>query len=235
MVVEAGRALAASGVSQHSLLVLITDGEEAGLLGAAAAAVDRDVGYRIAAYLNVDSIGSSGPSHLFEAGPWQRLDRAGVGARGAAAPRRVVRGGYLSPAAERHRLLDPQTDGCAGVELRADRRQLRLSHAARHGRAAERRDDPSDGREPRRRRGASRSDGPRAAHVRPAGVLRRRPAVCDRLRAGRVHDHHDRRAGRRAARLVPHRARERAARGPRRASRWPHSGPMQGSSRCSPR
>ena len=69
VVVEAGRALAASGVSQHSLLVLITDGEEAGLLGAAAAAVDRDVGYRIAAYLNVDSIGSSGPSHLFEAGP----------------------------------------------------------------------------------------------------------------------------------------------------------------------
>ena len=69
VVVEAGRALAASGVSQHSLLVLITDGEEAGLLGAAAAAVDREVGYRIAAYLNVDSIGSSGPSHLFEAGP----------------------------------------------------------------------------------------------------------------------------------------------------------------------
>jgi Peptidase family M28 len=88
VVVEAGRALAASGVSQHSLLVLITDGEEAGLLGAAAAAVDRDVAYRIAAYLNVDSIGSSGPSHMFEAGPgngWivQAWARAAPRPRGA--------------------------------------------------------------------------------------------------------------------------------------------------------
>jgi hypothetical protein len=88
VVVEAGRALAASGVSQHSLLVLITDGEEAGLLGAAAAAVDREVGYRIAAYLNVDSVGSSGPSYLFEAGPgngWivQAWARAAPRPRGA--------------------------------------------------------------------------------------------------------------------------------------------------------
>jgi Peptidase family M28 len=88
VVVEAGRALAASGVSQHSLLVLITDGEEGGLLGAAAAAVDREVAYRIAAYLNVDSIGSSGPSHMFEAGPgngWivQAWARAAPRPRGA--------------------------------------------------------------------------------------------------------------------------------------------------------
>jgi hypothetical protein len=67
--VEAGRALAARGSSQYGLMVLITDGEEAGLLGAAAAAVDRDIAYRIATYLNVDSIGSKGPSLLFESGP----------------------------------------------------------------------------------------------------------------------------------------------------------------------
>jgi hypothetical protein len=86
--VEAGRALAARGSAQYGLMVLITDGEEAGLLGAAAAAVDRDVGYRIAAYLNVDSIGSNGPSLLFESGPgngWlvQAWARAAPRPRGA--------------------------------------------------------------------------------------------------------------------------------------------------------
>jgi Peptidase family M28 len=86
--VEAGRALAGRGTSQHGLMVLITDGEEAGLLGAAAAAVDRDIGYRIVTYLNVDSIGSTGPSLLFESGPgngWlvQAWARAAPRPRGA--------------------------------------------------------------------------------------------------------------------------------------------------------
>jgi acetylornithine deacetylase/succinyl-diaminopimelate desuccinylase-like protein len=67
--VEAGRALAARPAAQYSLMVLITDGEESGLLGAAAAAADRDIAYRIATYINLDSIGSSGPSLLFETGP----------------------------------------------------------------------------------------------------------------------------------------------------------------------
>jgi hypothetical protein len=67
--VEAGRALAARGSAQYGLMVLLTDGEEDGLLGAAAAAVDRDVAYRIATFVNLDSIGSNGPSLMFESGP----------------------------------------------------------------------------------------------------------------------------------------------------------------------
>jgi hypothetical protein len=67
--VEAGRALAARPSASYSLIVLLTDGEEVGLMGAAAASADRAVADRIVTYLNIDSIGASGPSHLFEAGP----------------------------------------------------------------------------------------------------------------------------------------------------------------------
>jgi Peptidase family M28 len=84
--VEGGRALAAGPAAQYSLMVLITDGEEAGLLGAAAAAADRDIGYRIASYINLDSIGSSGPSLLFETGPGNGW-LTGVWARAAPRPR----------------------------------------------------------------------------------------------------------------------------------------------------
>ena len=84
--VEAGRALAASPPTQYSLMVLITDGEESGLLGAAAAAADRDIAYRIATYINIDSIGSSGPSLLFETGPGNSW-LTGVWARAAPRPR----------------------------------------------------------------------------------------------------------------------------------------------------
>ena len=49
-------------------MVLVTDGEEAGLMGAAALVTDRDVTRRLHAYINVESIGAAGPP-LFEAGP----------------------------------------------------------------------------------------------------------------------------------------------------------------------
>jgi hypothetical protein len=66
---EAARVLAARGDRQWSLMVLVTDGEEAGLMGAAALMTDREVAGRLQAYLNLESVGSSGPAMLFEAGP----------------------------------------------------------------------------------------------------------------------------------------------------------------------
>lgn len=64
---EAARALAGAGL-QHALAVIVTDGEEIGLMGAAA--IDRDsVASRIGVYLNHEAIGSAGPTLLFETGP----------------------------------------------------------------------------------------------------------------------------------------------------------------------
>jgi hypothetical protein len=66
---EAARVLAATGRRQWSLFALITDGEESGLMGAAALVTDREVMNRLRAYLNLESIGSSGTAVLFETGP----------------------------------------------------------------------------------------------------------------------------------------------------------------------
>ena len=66
---EAARVLAAAGRPRWTLLALVTDGEEAGLMGAAALVTDREVTSRLKAYINLESIGSSGTSILFETGP----------------------------------------------------------------------------------------------------------------------------------------------------------------------
>lgn len=66
---EAARVLAAKTDRQHTLMILVTDGEESGLMGAAALVTDRDVMSRLNAYLNVEATGSSGPALLFETGP----------------------------------------------------------------------------------------------------------------------------------------------------------------------
>jgi hypothetical protein len=66
---EAARVFASRSDRQWSLLVLLTDGEEAAMMGAAALMTDRDVTRRLAAYLQVESIGSDGPAVLFETGP----------------------------------------------------------------------------------------------------------------------------------------------------------------------
>lgn len=52
-----------------SLLVLLTDAEEHGLLGAAAAVTDEEILSRLKAYVNVEAVGTSGPGVLFQAGP----------------------------------------------------------------------------------------------------------------------------------------------------------------------
>lgn len=66
---EAARVLSAGERRQWTLMALITDGEEAGLMGAAGLVTDREVMNRLRAYLNIESIGSSGTAVLFETGP----------------------------------------------------------------------------------------------------------------------------------------------------------------------
>lgn len=65
---EAARVLVRQGALRHALAVIVTDGEEAGLMGASA--IDSDpIASRLGVYLNLESVGSSGPTMLFEAGP----------------------------------------------------------------------------------------------------------------------------------------------------------------------
>ena len=105
---EAARVIAATADRQWTTYVLVTDAEEEGLMGAAALMSDAAVRDHLAAYINVESTGSSGPAMLFETGPgnpW--LIRPW--ARRAAHPR----GGSfatrdLQAASQRHRLLDPE-------------------------------------------------------------------------------------------------------------------------------
>lgn len=66
---EAARVLAAREDRRHTLFVLVTDGEESGLMGAAGLVTDRDVMNRLQAYINIEATGSGGTSMLFETGP----------------------------------------------------------------------------------------------------------------------------------------------------------------------
>lgn len=69
VMLEAARVLAARPDRTWTIMVLVTDGEEAGLMGAAALVTDRAVTERLRAYINVEATGSSGPALLFETGP----------------------------------------------------------------------------------------------------------------------------------------------------------------------
>ncbi len=70
---------------RYSLFVIITDGEELGLLGARVAVSDPDVQQRVRAFLNFDGTGAAGPALLFEVGPG-RGTPLDAWARGAARP-----------------------------------------------------------------------------------------------------------------------------------------------------
>ena len=83
--IEAARVLGAAPM-RHSLMVLLTDSEESGLLGAAGAMSDPAIRDRIAAYLNVEAVGASGTPLLFETGPGNRW-LTSVWARHAPYPR----------------------------------------------------------------------------------------------------------------------------------------------------
>ena len=66
---EAARVLAARANRRHTVFILVTDGEESGLMGAAGLVTDRDVMDRLNAYINVEATGSAGTALLFESGP----------------------------------------------------------------------------------------------------------------------------------------------------------------------
>ena len=135
-VLEAARSFASRGDRQWSLAVLLTDGEEAGLMGAAALVTDRDVMDSLSAYLQVESIGSAGSPLLFETGPGNAW-LVGPWARSAPYPR----GG--SYAVEIYKRLPNDTDfpilkrhDVPGLNFAPVGRQLRVSHRARHAGAA---------------------------------------------------------------------------------------------------
>ena len=66
-VIETARALKARGLnSKHPILALLTDGEEAGLLGAAAFLHDPALRARVGAVINVEARGNHGRSLLFQ-------------------------------------------------------------------------------------------------------------------------------------------------------------------------
>jgi hypothetical protein len=66
---EAARLIAGSQDRQWTTFVLVTDGEEEGLMGAAALMTDAQVRDGLDAYINIESSGSSTPVPLFETGP----------------------------------------------------------------------------------------------------------------------------------------------------------------------
>ena len=68
-VMEAARVLATRGGRRWSLMIVLTDGEEDGLLGAEAAMTDAEVKRRVAVVLNLEAMGGSTPVMLFETGP----------------------------------------------------------------------------------------------------------------------------------------------------------------------
>jgi hypothetical protein len=69
-VIETIRALQARGLeSRHPILAVLTDGEEAGLLGAAAFLHEPALKARVGAVVNVEARGNRGPSLLFQTSP----------------------------------------------------------------------------------------------------------------------------------------------------------------------
>jgi hypothetical protein len=68
-VIEAARALATSPPLRRNVVIVLTDGEEAGLLGAEAFAHQHPLARTIGGAVNVDARGSRGPSAMFETSP----------------------------------------------------------------------------------------------------------------------------------------------------------------------
>ncbi len=66
---EAARVIAARPNRQWTTFVLVTDGEESDLMGAAAIVTDRVVAAKLQAYINVEAAGSDGTAVLFQSGP----------------------------------------------------------------------------------------------------------------------------------------------------------------------
>jgi hypothetical protein len=116
-VARGGALLAARADRKHTLFVLVTDGEESGLMGARGLTADRTVMQQLAAYINVEATGAAGTGGAVRDRAGERMDRQAVGGRGAASARRVVRDRDLQAAAERHRLLGLQAARHPGLNF----------------------------------------------------------------------------------------------------------------------
>src|SRR5262245_24656084 len=66
---ETARVIAARADRRWTTFVLVTDGEESDLMGAAAIVTDRVVASRLQAYVNIEAAGSDGTAVLFQSGP----------------------------------------------------------------------------------------------------------------------------------------------------------------------
>ena len=86
VVVEAARVLAEMPDRQWTVMVLLTDAEEPGLLGASAVVEDPDVRERLKVVINIEAMGADAPVRLFETGPGNAW-LAGVWAAAAPHPR----------------------------------------------------------------------------------------------------------------------------------------------------
>ena len=84
------------------------------------------------------------------------MARRAVGPPCAEPARRIVRDRDLPAPAERHGFLHSEAPGHSRTELRGDRRQLRVSHDARHARAAVAADRAAHGRAGRRHHDGAR-------------------------------------------------------------------------------
>ncbi len=67
-VIEIARALKSTAVPRHSIIILIDDGEEAGLLGARVFVAESPWAKDVRAAVNLEARGTSGPSMMFETG-----------------------------------------------------------------------------------------------------------------------------------------------------------------------
>ena len=81
---ESARRLATTSL-RHTIIVLVTDGEEVGLMGARAAVNDPDVLGHVRAFLNFDGTGGHGLPTLFQTGPGLG-DAVDAWAHGATSP-----------------------------------------------------------------------------------------------------------------------------------------------------
>ena len=76
-VLEIARVLRQLPALRHPIILLIDEGEEAGLLGARLFVAEHPAARTVRAVVNLDARGDSGPSLMFETGAGDRLEPCG--------------------------------------------------------------------------------------------------------------------------------------------------------------
>ncbi len=119
----------------HDVIVLFTDGEEAGLLGAAAFVREHPWAKDVAVVVNFEARGTSGPIvHVRDRSRKSRRRARACASAGDVDRRLGVHHG-VSRAPERHRSLRARGARTAGAQLRVRRRRRAVSHEPRRRRA----------------------------------------------------------------------------------------------------